>query len=145
MRTFNILMTVKRGRQRSSRRASAPVEVVGQTAYFERMGFGRILHIFALLALLLAPAGMLGSHAAMAMPSGTPASSTLDHCSEKQAPDEHDRRAMLDCAIACTALPAAAPLLATGQPLVAPLLIPAAELRFVGTRPEAATPPPRFS
>jgi hypothetical protein len=109
------------------------------------MGLGRILHIFALLALLLAPAGMLGSHAAMAMPSGTPASSTMDHCSEKQAPDEHDSRAMLDCAIACTALPAAAPLVMSRQPLVDPLLTPAAELRFAGTRPEAATPPPRYS
>jgi hypothetical protein len=109
------------------------------------MGFGRILHILALLALLLAPAGMLGSHAAMAMPSSAAASSTMDHCSEKQAPEESDSRAMLDCAIACTALPAAAPLVMPRQPLIDPLLTPDAELRFAGTRPEAATPPPRFS
>ena len=100
--------------------------------------------MLALLALLLAPAGMLGSHAAMAMPPEA-AMSAMSHCDDRQAPTDHDRKAMLDCAIACTAMPAAEPMLASEPALPAPL--PAlTRVRLVdGIPAEAATPPPRFS
>jgi hypothetical protein len=105
------------------------------------MRFSRLLSILALLAVLLAPAGMFGSHAAMAMPAQPSASGP---CSEQQQSGEHEQ-AMIDCAIACTALASHQPVL--GGNGLGPAAAPEAALTlFVdGTRPEAATPPPRFS
>jgi hypothetical protein len=112
-------------------------------AYFMPMRFSRLLSILALLAVLFAPAGMLGSHAAMAMPQQH--ASAQNHCPEQQQPDERQQRAMIDCAIACTALPGRQP--AVGRNGIAPAAMPemAPDLFVEGTRPEADTPPPRFS
>lgn len=108
------------------------------------MRITRLFHILALFALLLAPAGMLGSHAAMAMPHGATAGS-MDHCADQQAPVEEDRQAMLDCAIACTAMPADEPLFGREQMMAPPALIMGSSPVFDGSAPELATPPPRFS
>ena len=113
-------------------------------AYFKQMNLGRLFQLLVLLALLLAPAGMLGSHAAMAMPHQA-AASALDHCTKEQAPSGTDRQAMLDCALACTAMPAAAPQIARAVPVLQPLPVSVPEAPIAGHRPEAATPPPRFS
>jgi hypothetical protein len=109
-------------------------------AYFTPMRFSRLLSILALLAVLFAPAGMLGSHAAMAMPA-----QPSGHCAEQQQQSGEDQQAMIDCAIACTALPSHQPV--PGENRLGPPAAPeAAVTLFVdGTRPEAATPPPRFS
>jgi hypothetical protein len=108
------------------------------------MRFSRLLPILALFAVLLAPVGMLGSHAARASPAPV---SGPGHCSEQQRQHEDgkDRQAMIDCAIACTALPSHQPVL--GEKEVQSAAAPEAALTFLadGTRPEAATPPPRFS
>lgn len=108
------------------------------------MRFTRLFQILALFALLLAPAGMLGSHAAMAMPHGA-AAGTPNHCADQQAPAEEDRQAMLDCAIACTAIPAADPLSPSEQMVSSPALLMGRTPAFVGSAPELATPPPRLS
>lgn len=106
------------------------------------MRFSRLLSILALFAVLFAPAGMLGSHAAMAMPQ----QASAGHHSEQQ---QHDQRgqdqAMIDCAIACTALPSNEPVVAEEELIraAAPQSLPSLVLH--GTKPEAATPPPRFS
>jgi hypothetical protein len=111
--------------------------------YFRGMRLRRFLSILALFAVLLAPAGMLGSHAAMAMPAQPSASG---HCSEQQQHDSGEQKqAMIDCAIACTALPSHQPML--GETGVTPAAAPEAGVTSFteGTRPEAATPPPRIS
>jgi hypothetical protein len=110
--------------------------------YLKGMRFSPLLSILALLAVLLAPAGMLGSHAAMAMPAQPSASG---HCPEKQQEHGQEQQAMIDCALACSALPSHQPVAsdAAFAPAAAPL---AALVQFLeGTRPEAATPPPRVS
>lgn len=105
------------------------------------MQFSRLLSILALLAVLLAPSGMLGGHAAMAMPAQPSASGP---CSEQQQTGG-DEQAMIDCAIACTALPSHQPVL--GESGFNPAAAPEAAITLFadGTKPEAATPPPRFS
>jgi hypothetical protein len=107
------------------------------------MRFHRFLSLLALLAVLLAPAGMLGSHAAMAMP---PQPSASGPCSEQgQKHESGPDQAMIDCAIACTALPSHQPVPAAAE-LIAASEPEAALIAFLdGTRPEAATPPPRIS
>jgi hypothetical protein len=99
----------------------------------------------ALFALLFAPAGMLGSHAAMAMPHDAPAS-MAGHCdTREQAPDERSGSSMIDCAIACSAMPSADPFVPQ-EPLPAAAEFKPSLTRFVaGTWPEAATPPPRIA
>lgn len=104
----------------------------------------RLIQLLAFLALLLAPAGMLGSHAAMAMPNPA-ASSMMEHCADTQAPSDRERQSMIDCAMACAAMPAAAPRLVAGE-----LAVPAAQLIGAaslsdGSAPETVTPPPRLS
>ena len=103
------------------------------------MRFKRLLSLLALLAVLLVPAGMIGGHSAMAMPASA---KTMDHCADQQD-QSAGKNKMIDCAIACAAV-------ATVEPIVpaksAPLANPPATLPsyFIeGTRPEAATPPPR--
>jgi hypothetical protein len=104
-----------------------------------------ILHALALLAMLLAPAGMLGSHSAMAMPHEATATGS-DHCEMKQpGSSDEQRQTMIDCAIACSAIPSnegfEAPASFFNAPDYRAALVPDTH----GTRPEAATPPPRFS
>jgi hypothetical protein len=101
-----------------------------------------VLSILAFLAVLLAPAGMLGSHAAMAMPQHVSASA--DPCSEKQQHGGQKSQKMIDCGIACSALASHQPTVADEpEPdAAAPDALPALALH--GMRPEAATPPPRF-
>ena len=102
-----------------------------------------LLSILALLAVLLAPAGMLGSHAAMAM---APAASASGHHDQQQHEQGGDRdQSMIDCAIACTALPSHQPLVADTELLAGPAPDAPPSLILYGIQPEAATPPPRFS
>lgn len=104
------------------------------------MRFSRFLTLLALLAVLLAPAGMIGSHAAMAMPAA--ATQPMDHCAEGQD-ESAGKSEMIDCAIACAAMTTAEPLIPQETALLAsaPNLLAASFIE--GMRPEAATPPPR--
>ena len=107
----------------------------------------RLWSLLALVALLLAPAGMIGSHAAMAMPHPATAM-RADHCSERQehhSNDDAGERAAIECAIACTALPGREALVGDTPPAPAATPEAAPALVLAGTRPEAATPPPRSS
>jgi hypothetical protein len=107
------------------------------------MSFRCFLSLLALLAVLIAPAGMLGSHAAMAMPAQPSASG---HCSEqKQHDDGQQRQAMIDCAIACTALPSLQPAPAEIGVALAVAHLASHTTFLDGTAPKAATPPPRHS
>lgn len=105
----------------------------------------RILSLLAVLALLVAPFGMVGGGGAAAMTHGGP-ETAMAHCDDMAPAGTHhggDRDGSIDCAIACAALPAFAPA-SPGEILraaAAPAPLPAASL--VGTMPEADPPPPR--
>jgi hypothetical protein len=105
----------------------------------------RVLSYLILLALLLAPASMVGSHAAMAMPHDAAASTSGHFEDQEQVPQDQRERPMIDCAMACSAMPSADPLIPARAPLTSLSYKAAAFLPIDGTRPEADTPPPRLS
>jgi hypothetical protein len=108
------------------------------------MRLGRLIQILALFAVLFAPLGMLGNHAAMAMPQAAHSAAMDHHSEDKQMPAGHDR-ASIDCAMACAAMPAADPFSAAAHAQVESLPHMALHPRFRGSAPEMATPPPRLS
>lgn len=110
-----------------------------------RVSHRRLVQLFLLAALVLAPLGRIGMAQAMAaMPHRAAMAS---HCAGLPLPDPNPRHKMsVDCMIACAAMaPAVAPFAL--QPrlpaLVAPSARPAAIL--AGIRPEAEPPPPRLA
>jgi hypothetical protein len=103
------------------------------------MSAPRLLRWLTLLALLLAPLGMIGAGPAMAH--GRTAAA--GHCSESGSPAKAPSSAPVDCMIACAGLPAQAssplvkpPLAAAPEPLPAPW-------RVDGLHPKTTIPPPR--
>ncbi len=101
----------------------------------------RFLQMLVMLALMIAPAGMIGSHAAMAMPHQ--AAAPMEGCnSQRSAPEDEQRQSMIDCAIACSAMPATADATRPQRLLISPEYRLATILDIEGMRPEAATPPP---
>ena len=125
--------------------------------YLRAMVMRRLVRILTMLALLLAPLSMIGGHAAMAMPAEASASSShlegagepSEHCAEMSGQTEDEGRSspvgdcLVDCAVACSALPslgsamadqAMAPAMAQQLPL---------ESRVRGLHPESDDPPPR--
>jgi hypothetical protein len=100
----------------------------------------RLVQLFVLAALVLAPFGRLGIAQAMTMRAAPMAS----HCAGQPMPSQDkDHRMAVDCMIACAAMaPAAAPFV---LPRPAPRALPSAIVvaRLFGIRPEAEPPPPR--
>ncbi len=111
----------------------------------------RVLRLFLLATMLLAPLGRIGIAQAMAAPAEAPAT-MAGHCAEmpappaghhQKAPRQGDEKKAIDCMIACAAMTTAP------APFVAPT--PVAEARpgaplpcsLTGIRPEADPPPPR--
>ncbi|MEA3002206.1 MAG: hypothetical protein QOH81_994 [Sphingomonadales bacterium] len=119
------------------------IETAGGAAYRRAMPVKHLMRLLTILALLLAPLGMLtpaqaaGHHAnSVAM--------ALGHCPD--APRSHNQPAQAhDCLIACAALPSfgseVEPELFVAA-AVAPLPLERIRSEFV---PEAAIPPPRAS
>ena len=110
----------------------------------------RFLRVLTLLALLLAPAGMLGSHAAMAGVPVAAAAASDAHCAEMaggghEAPCDPQVPAGIDCMIACSCMPPLGAQL--GQPPLRSAVPEPAMLtaRLLGLSPQAETPPPRLS
>jgi hypothetical protein len=105
----------------------------------------RLVQLFVLAALVLAPFGRIGVAQAKAMPNhGAMAAS---HCAGQPTPDTRkDRRTAADCMIACAVMaPAAAPVFVP-PPAAEAVQAPVARLFLLsGIRPEADPPPPRFS
>lgn len=117
----------------------------------------KILRLLTLFALLIAPLGMLGRHAAMAAPhsAAMPTSPEADaaamgHCADMPAPaakaPAHKAPASnIDCMLACSCMPASVPEIGAGpRPSAAPIyaFVPDGEK---GLAPEAEPPPPRLS
>jgi hypothetical protein len=101
----------------------------------------RLVQIFVLAALLLAPVGRIGIAQATAAPDHA---AMAFHCAGQPLPDANRHHKMaVDCMIACAAMaPAAAPF---ALPKPAPRAQPAAMAvsTLFGIRPEADPPPPR--
>lgn len=122
-------------------------------AYLARMSIARLLRLLAILAMLFAPLGMMGGHAAMAMPAQA-TQAAMDHgammdpgghCADREK-QSHDRKgASIDCMIACSAMPTAE-LRVEDRPSMPAIVEPAAPANGLrGLHPESDPPPPRFS
>ena len=102
----------------------------------------RLVQLFVLAALVLAPFGRIGIAQAMAGHDAPRA--MMSHCAGQPVPEQgKGHRMAIDCMIACAAMaPAAAPfVLPPPAPKATPLVGPAAILS--GIRPAADPPPPR--
>lgn len=111
--------------------------------------FRFILRLLTVFALLLAPAGMMGSHAAMAAPPTLGSTASASHCAEmggsQQRAPEHAPAKNIDCMIACSCMPPLGAELRT-PPLLSAAPGPAATpARMHGLTPQAEPPPPRLS
>ena len=108
-----------------------------------------LLHLFVLAALLLAPIGMVGNHAAMAAPQA-PQALPSGHCadmtgSHEQAPADKAPAKSIDCMIACACVPT--PTVQLADPPL-PVAVPGPAMiasLAVGLNPAADPPPPRRS
>ena len=112
------------------------------------MPLKHLVRLLTLLALLLAPAGMLGSHIAMAAPQAAGAAGG-GHCAEEgmshEAPGGEKPKQSIDCFIACSCVPALGAQLAE-RTLVAELPASGAPNAMgSGLNPQADPPPPRIS
>jgi hypothetical protein len=112
-------------------------------AYFPAMFAARLVRLFVLLALVLAPLAMTGAHPAMAMPAHAPAASGhhamgADHCAGMDQPARPQPVSCIDCIMVCSALPAL-----ESEILAHP--IDQREQRVLGLHPESEPPPPRVA
>ena len=121
-------------------------------AYLGGVTLARLVRMLVLLAVLIAPLGMMDDHAAMATaaiatPTAHHASASEGHCDESvpqpSEPSAPDRDCLLDCAITCSAVPPAtagmpdAPFELAADPVRAPPGL------LIGRHPESDPPPPR--
>ena len=117
-----------------------------------------LVRILTMLALLLAPLSMMGSHAAMAM-TGAEAMASMhtevveppSHCADIVGQAQHDEQSSplsdckSDCAVMCSAIPALGSLMAE-RPLMPAMIQPIAlPSRVRGLHPESDDPPPRIA
>jgi hypothetical protein len=124
-------------------------------AHLARMPVVRLLRFLTILAVLLAPVGMMGGAPAQAMGHHASAGildgaamTGMDDCAGMQKADGKPHRQPSqkhDCMMACAAIPAFASEL-PAKPL-APIAAEPVPLSTFdhGLTPEAATPPPRFA
>ena len=111
------------------------------------MRLAPLIRLLTLLALILAPAGMMRDHVAAAAP--VPADQTGHHAVAGQCADmgdggeERSGPTAVDCTIACSALPAAAGALPERIAAAPALHAPAPAAAPPGLHPEADPPPPR--
>lgn len=114
----------------------------------------RLVRFLTILAMLFASLGMVSEHAATAVPAAAGAAAhhaesaaPAAHCADTSAQpgDESDRArdCLIDCAIACSAVPAFIGGIALHEPLAA-MIEPQPLVRGLrGLHPESDPPPPR--
>jgi hypothetical protein len=106
----------------------------------------RLFRLLAILAFLLAPAGMIGGAPAVASAPAVPhhdaATAAPDRCAGME--EDTDRPSPRhDCAMACAAIPPLGSVIGA-RPLAPSVVDPVRPATFGhGLGPEAATPPPR--
>lgn len=117
--------------------------------YLRGMAATALLRFSIILALLFAPLGMLGNHAAMAMPGGIDsmadhmAGAAPGHCADVDGDRQGPASPRIDCMIACSSLPAAE-FQVEAHPMIAALIEPAPFTSSLhGVHPESDPPPPR--
>ena len=116
------------------------------------MSITRLMRLLAIFAMLFAPFGMIGGHAAMAMPAATSAmpdhASMMDpasHCADREEPSKDRPGSSIDCMIACSALPSAESGVGDQTLPVALVLVFPRATGVAGLHPESDPPPPRLS
>lgn len=101
-----------------------------------------------LLALLLAPIGMMGRHAAMAADDAAPTAAGhcagMDMAGGEESPDPVPAKSV-DCVIACACLPPSSSHLAEPMALTAAVQLAPAPSSAEGVDLQADPPPPRLS
>ena len=117
------------------------------------MLLARLWRVLTILAVLLAPLGMMGGHAAMAMPAPA-ATSVMDHgqagspaghCADMDQDQTGQTSPSIDCMIACSAVPAAEFVVASQPAAHGVMQIGALAGLLPGLHPESDPPPPRLS
>jgi hypothetical protein len=107
------------------------------------MTFARLLAFILALAMLLAPAGMIGAAAAMPATHDMAAAMPMAHCASQPEPDQKEAPESC-CIVVCSAL-----LGSRGE--IAPPLAPTLSYESMavsahfGFTAESETPPPRFA
>lgn len=132
-------------------------------SYLRTMTAARLVRLLTIFAMLLAPLGMIGGHAAMATPiaSGSMAehhvqpadhhaagSNEAEPCDDMGGQSEDERSSgddcLVDCAITCSAIPAAGAMMA--QPATFLVAQPHSLVAVItGRHPESDPPPPRVA
>lgn len=106
----------------------------------------RLLPLFALIALLVAPFGRMGMAEAAGMDHHAAPMAMSGHCEDMPMPAPgKPSKAAVDCMIACAAVAPALPAQIVGFAPRAAALTPTALTAFRGIHPEADPPPPRRS
>lgn len=114
------------------------------------MPIKHLTRFLTLLALLLAPFGMAGGHAATAQTQHSQAQASGGHCADSakaadEAPGKPGPVKNIDCMMACSCMPpVGAQLVAPPLPVTAPEAAPL-DLLSHGLAPQAELPPPRLS
>jgi hypothetical protein len=104
----------------------------------------RLVQLFVLAALLLAPFGRIGMAQAEAMPDR--GSTMAAHCAGQPMPDsDKGHRMGIDCMIACAVVAPAAAFALAPRAVAEPAPVTMPTFLLTGIRPEADPPPPRFS
>ncbi|MDT9600860.1 hypothetical protein [Sphingosinicella rhizophila] len=125
-------------------------------AYLPLMLATRLMRIMTIMAVLLAPLGMIGGTSVQAA-THHPASATthhaeampgMDHCAGMQKGDDKSKShpaQQHDCMMACAAIPSFGSDV-PAKPMAPSAIVPIPLARSGhGLNPEAATPPPRFA
>ena len=111
-----------------------------------------LARILTLLALLLAPLGMMQAHAAMPAVTGPATSHAMampggaGHCADRDQPAPQPDKASIDCTIACAGVASLSTPVPARSAIPATVMVeirPAATLH--GLHPESDPPPPRLA
>jgi hypothetical protein len=121
--------------------------------------FSYLVRLFVLLALLLAPLGMMNTHAAMAMPAAATdmmphhdmAQAPGGHCADTAAPmgqqpaDDSSPANSAECMLACACVPPAIAQVAEQLPFIAPAFNAPDLPLLTGLSRQAELRPPKLS
>jgi hypothetical protein len=124
---------------------------MGRRVYGRAMMAMSLLRFLSLIALILAPIGMMSGHAAIAMSAVSAGAHHMDemaspdHCAGMDQPSKNSSQTSVDCTFACSVLPAAEteigahPLAASSAPYARP------NQAVHSLHPESDPPPPRYA
>ena len=117
------------------------------------MSLTRLWRALTIFGLLFAPLGIIGGHAAMAMPADTAstvmnhgqAGAPAGHCADIGQDQNGQTSPSIDCTIACSVMPAADFEIASHPAARGLVQVAALASLLRGLHPESDPPPPRLS